>query len=196
VLLAQAPARPRGPHHAVCQYHSTTLQAPDYEPALRLVIGSCTSPHWDMMCQSVRHGSRDWHGALAGTPIPPVGQHLRKAGCTPSVPAQSAHSGACQRSQMDVMTTNSWLSCLLIADRHLRRPALTQWGPSEAVLLGGLALKRKWQARRKAEGKDISKPNIVMGTETHVVRASDERSCTTRPPPTPAHVVQLEPVVG
>eukprot|EP00775_Hariotina_reticulata_P007642 gene7642-7844_t len=42
-------------------------------------------------------------------------------------------------------------------------------GSSEAVLLGGLALKRKWQARRKAEGKDISKPNIVMGTETHVV---------------------------
>jgi hypothetical protein len=43
-------------------------------------------------------------------------------------------------------------------------------GSSEAVLLGGLALKRRWQDRRKAEGKDTSKPNIVMGTETHVVR--------------------------
>lgn len=42
-------------------------------------------------------------------------------------------------------------------------------GSSEAVLLGGLALKRRWQERRKAAGLDISKPNIVMGTETHVV---------------------------
>jgi len=42
-------------------------------------------------------------------------------------------------------------------------------GSSEAVLLGGLALKRRWQERRKAAGLDTSKPNIVMGTETHVV---------------------------
>lgn len=43
-------------------------------------------------------------------------------------------------------------------------------GSSEAVLLGGLALKRRWQERRKKAGLDVSKPNIVMGTETHVVR--------------------------
>lgn len=42
-------------------------------------------------------------------------------------------------------------------------------GSSEAVLLGGLALKRRWQERRKKAGLDVSKPNIVMGTETHVV---------------------------
>ena len=42
-------------------------------------------------------------------------------------------------------------------------------GSSEAVLLGGLAMKRRWQERRKAPGLDISKPNLVMGTETHVV---------------------------
>lgn len=42
-------------------------------------------------------------------------------------------------------------------------------GSSEAVLLGGLALKRRWQERRKKAGQDVSKPNIVMGTETHVV---------------------------
>lgn len=45
-------------------------------------------------------------------------------------------------------------------------------GSSEAVLLGGLALKRRWQERRKKAGLDTSKPNIVMGTETHVVGAS------------------------
>jgi glutamate decarboxylase len=41
-------------------------------------------------------------------------------------------------------------------------------GSSEAILLGGLALKRRWQDRRKAEGKPTDKPNIVMGSEIHV----------------------------
>ncbi|WIA28305.1 hypothetical protein OEZ86_010856 [Tetradesmus obliquus] len=42
-------------------------------------------------------------------------------------------------------------------------------GSSEAVLLAGLAMKRRWQDRRKAAGLNASRPNIVMGTETHVV---------------------------
>ena len=41
-------------------------------------------------------------------------------------------------------------------------------GSSEAILLGGLALKRRWQDRRKKEGKPYDKPNIVMGSEVHV----------------------------
>lgn len=41
-------------------------------------------------------------------------------------------------------------------------------GSSEAVLLGGLALKKNWQAKRKAAGKDTSKPNILMGTNAQV----------------------------
>lgn len=40
------------------------------------------------------------------------------------------------------------------------------------MLLGGLALKRRWQERRRKAGQDVSKPNIVMGTETHVVGAA------------------------
>ncbi|WP_299788424.1 glutamate decarboxylase [uncultured Marivita sp.] len=36
-------------------------------------------------------------------------------------------------------------------------------GSSEAAMLGGLALKWKWRARREAEGEDTSKPNIVTG---------------------------------
>jgi glutamate decarboxylase len=36
-------------------------------------------------------------------------------------------------------------------------------GSSEAIHLGGLAMKRRWQEKRMAEGKDTSKPNIIMG---------------------------------
>ncbi len=36
-------------------------------------------------------------------------------------------------------------------------------GSSEAAMLGGLALKWKWRKKREAEGKDVSKPNIVTG---------------------------------
>lgn len=41
-------------------------------------------------------------------------------------------------------------------------------GSSEAVHLGGLAMKRVWQNKRRAEGKDISKPNIIMGANAQV----------------------------
>ncbi|MGZ8694297.1 MAG: glutamate decarboxylase [Gaiellaceae bacterium] len=41
-------------------------------------------------------------------------------------------------------------------------------GSSEAAMLGGLALKRLWQHRRKAEGKAADKPNIVMGINVQV----------------------------
>ena len=36
-------------------------------------------------------------------------------------------------------------------------------GSSEAAMLGGLAMKFRWRNRRKAEGKDVAKPNIVTG---------------------------------
>lgn len=36
-------------------------------------------------------------------------------------------------------------------------------GSSEAAMLGGLAMKRRWEARRRAEGKAIDKPNLVTG---------------------------------
>ncbi len=41
-------------------------------------------------------------------------------------------------------------------------------GSSEAAMLGGLALKRRWQKRRAAEGKPADKPNIVMGINVQV----------------------------
>jgi glutamate decarboxylase len=41
-------------------------------------------------------------------------------------------------------------------------------GSSEAAMLGGLALKRRWQKRRKAEGKPADQPNLVMGINVQV----------------------------
>jgi glutamate decarboxylase len=41
-------------------------------------------------------------------------------------------------------------------------------GSSEAAMLGGLALKRRWQQRRAAEGKPTDKPNLVMGVNVQV----------------------------
>ncbi|TDZ34118.1 Glutamate decarboxylase [Colletotrichum sidae] len=41
-------------------------------------------------------------------------------------------------------------------------------GSSEAIHLGGLAMKRRWQQRRNEQGKDASKPNILMGANAQV----------------------------
>lgn len=41
-------------------------------------------------------------------------------------------------------------------------------GSSEAIHLGGLAMKRRWQEKRMAEGKDTLKPNIIMGANAQV----------------------------
>ncbi|XP_059076040.1 glutamate decarboxylase [Cryptomeria japonica] len=41
-------------------------------------------------------------------------------------------------------------------------------GSSEAIMLAGLAFKRKWQNKRKAQGKPYDKPNIVGGANVQV----------------------------
>lgn len=41
-------------------------------------------------------------------------------------------------------------------------------GSSEAIHLGGLAMKRMWEARQKAAGKPYDKPNILMGANAQV----------------------------
>ncbi|MGV9346093.1 glutamate decarboxylase [Streptomyces spiralis] len=41
-------------------------------------------------------------------------------------------------------------------------------GSSEAAMLGGLALKRRWQHRRRAEGKSTERPNLVMGINVQI----------------------------
>uniref|UniRef100_A0A804R6U9 glutamate decarboxylase n=1 Tax=Zea mays TaxID=4577 RepID=A0A804R6U9_MAIZE len=42
-------------------------------------------------------------------------------------------------------------------------------GSSEAIMLAGLAFKRRWQNKRRAEGKPFDKPNIVTGANVQVL---------------------------
>ncbi|MDO1486886.1 glutamate decarboxylase [Rhodococcus rhodochrous] len=41
-------------------------------------------------------------------------------------------------------------------------------GSSEACMLGGLALKRRWQKRRRSEGKSTEAPNLVLSSAVQV----------------------------
>lgn len=41
-------------------------------------------------------------------------------------------------------------------------------GSSEAVMLGVLAMKKRWQNMRKAHGKPFDKPNLVMSSAVQV----------------------------
>lgn len=41
-------------------------------------------------------------------------------------------------------------------------------GSSEAIMLAMLAMKKRWQNKRKAEGKDWSRPNIIMNSAVQV----------------------------
>lgn len=43
-------------------------------------------------------------------------------------------------------------------------------GSSEAIMLAGLAFKRKWQNKMRALGKPCDKPNIVTGANVQVIK--------------------------
>ncbi|MFR9676279.1 glutamate decarboxylase [Streptomyces sp. TR06-5] len=47
-------------------------------------------------------------------------------------------------------------------------PGCSTTGSSEACMLAGLALKRRWQQRRAAAGKPTDRPNLVMGANVQV----------------------------
>lgn len=49
-----------------------------------------------------------------------------------------------------------------------RAPGCSTTGSSEACMLGGLALKRRWQHARRATGLSVQRPNIVMGANVQV----------------------------
>ena len=42
-------------------------------------------------------------------------------------------------------------------------------GSSEAIMLGALAMKWRWRARREAADKSTDKPNLIFGGDVHVV---------------------------
>ena len=64
--------------------------------------------------------------------------------------------------------------CVNMLSRLWNAPDATQatgcstTGSSEAAMLGGLALKRRWQKRRAVEGKPADKPNLVMGINVQI----------------------------
>jgi glutamate decarboxylase len=60
------------------------------------------------------------------------------------------------------------LSRLWNAPEAERATGCSTTGSSEAAMLGGLAMKRRWQQRRAAEGKPSDKPNLVMGINVQV----------------------------
>jgi glutamate decarboxylase len=66
------------------------------------------------------------------------------------------------------------MRCVNILSRLWHAPEATEavgcstTGSSEAAMLGGLALKRRWQHRRKAAGKPADRPNLVMGINVQV----------------------------
>jgi glutamate decarboxylase len=60
------------------------------------------------------------------------------------------------------------LAHLFNAPDHTAAIGCATVGSSEAIHLAGLALKWRWRARRQAEGKPASNPNIVMGGNVQV----------------------------
>jgi glutamate decarboxylase len=60
------------------------------------------------------------------------------------------------------------LARLWHAPDNATAPGTSTTGSSEACLLAGLALKRRWQHARRAAGKPTDRPNIVMGVNVQV----------------------------
>jgi len=61
------------------------------------------------------------------------------------------------------------LARLYHAQRHQEAVGVATIGSSEAVMLGGLALKWRWRAHRRKAGLPADRPNIVMGESVQVV---------------------------
>src|SRR5262245_29334244 len=72
-----------------------------------------------------------------------------------------------QTAELEVRWVNLLSRLWNAPDAHAATGCSTT-GSSEAAMLGGLALKRRWQKRRIAEGKSTDKPNVVMGINVQV----------------------------
>ncbi|MFK8040631.1 MAG: glutamate decarboxylase [Rickettsiaceae bacterium] len=64
--------------------------------------------------------------------------------------------------------------CVQILAKLLNAPKAKHYcgtitiGSSEAIMLAGLAHKFKWRNKRKSQGKDHSRPNIIMGSNVQI----------------------------
>ena len=62
-------------------------------------------------------------------------------------------------------------------------------GSSEACMLGGLALKRRWQVARKKAGKPTDKPNLVLGANAQVSPPPSKFQQAKPPSQQPSHML-------
>jgi glutamate decarboxylase len=72
-----------------------------------------------------------------------------------------------QTAELEMRCVNA-LSRLWNASDAEQTTGCSTTGSSEAAMLGGLALKRRWQKRRAAAGKAADRPNLVMGINVQV----------------------------
>jgi glutamate decarboxylase len=72
-----------------------------------------------------------------------------------------------QTAELEVRCVNI-LSRLWNAPDHTASTGCSTTGSSEAAMLGGLAMKRRWQHAREKAGKDTERPNMVMGTNVQI----------------------------
>ncbi|MBT3181124.1 MAG: glutamate decarboxylase [Deltaproteobacteria bacterium] len=72
-----------------------------------------------------------------------------------------------QTAELEMRCVNI-LSHLYHAEDEAKACGCSTTGSSEAVMLGGMALKWKWKERMKAKGKPTDKPNLVLGIDVQV----------------------------
>src|SRR5579884_2470730 len=72
-----------------------------------------------------------------------------------------------QTAELELRCTHMLARLWHAPDPH-RAVGCSTTGSSEAAMLGGLALKRRWQERRRAEGRPTDRPNLVMGINVQI----------------------------
>jgi glutamate decarboxylase len=72
-----------------------------------------------------------------------------------------------QTAELELRCVNA-LSRLWHAPDAEQATGCSTTGSSEAAMLGGLALKRRWQKRRSDSGKPADRPNLVMGINVQI----------------------------
>ncbi len=72
-----------------------------------------------------------------------------------------------QTAELELRCVNI-LSRLWHAPEGVQATGCSTTGSSEAAMLGGLALKRRWQKRRAAAGEPTDRPNLVMGINVQI----------------------------
>jgi glutamate decarboxylase len=65
-----------------------------------------------------------------------------------------------------------------VHDEHVTAMGTSTIGSSEAIMLGILAMKKKWANRQKAAGKPYDKPNLIMNSAVQVCWEKGCRMCS------------------